>query len=87
LSYIAAVNKNIYQQGKMLLTAEITIQSTKELLDNEALNKQIMFQYLSINFDGKRGLLNDVFRNILEQPIGCSKQLLQQQFPTIKISK
>jgi hypothetical protein len=64
LSYIAAVNKNIYQQGKMLLTAEITIQSMKELLDNEALNKQIMFQYLSINFDGKRGLLGSVFREL-----------------------
>jgi len=39
LSYIAAVNKNIYPQEKMLLTAEITIQSMKELLDNEAPNK------------------------------------------------
>jgi hypothetical protein len=64
LPYIAAIKKNIYQQGKMLLTAEITIQSTKELLDNEALNKQIMFQYLSINFDGKRGMSDSVLREL-----------------------
>jgi hypothetical protein len=40
-----------------------------------------------MNFDGKLGLPNEVINKVLGQPYGCSKQLLQQQVPTIKINK
>jgi hypothetical protein len=36
LSQTTAVNKNIYQQGTKLITADITTQSIKDLLRNEA---------------------------------------------------
>jgi hypothetical protein len=36
LSQTTAVNKNIYQQGTKLITADITTQSIKYLLRNEA---------------------------------------------------
>jgi hypothetical protein len=42
---------------------------------------------LKLNFDGKIGLPNDVINNVLGKPYGCSKQLLQQQIPTIEINK
>jgi hypothetical protein len=48
---------------------------------------QIIFQYLSTNFDGEIGLPNEVISKVLGHPYGCIKQLLQQQVPTIKINK
>ena len=36
LSQTTAVNKNIYQQGTKLITTDITTQSIKDLLRNEA---------------------------------------------------
>jgi hypothetical protein len=70
-----------------LLTSELTIKSIKYLLDNQALNKEITFQYLSTNFDGKRRMLNEVIKKVLENPYGCIKQFLQQQYLSTKINK
>jgi hypothetical protein len=40
-----------------------------------------------MKFDGKLELPNEVINKVLGQPYGCSKQLLQQQVPTIKINE
>jgi hypothetical protein len=45
-----------------------------------------MFQYFSTNFDGKKGLFDSIFRDLLGNPIGFRKLFLQQQFPTKKSS-
>jgi hypothetical protein len=39
-----------------------------------------MIIQFSISFDGESELQKDVFRDFSEQPNGCSKDLLQQQF-------